>query len=140
MRRLASVHELDGNGLTSVRIVEAQSSNLVTHRVANTVNAIIGTSYESYGSIEGKLEALWAHEGFRFSVFDQLFARRVDCYVSDDLVDEAITNFRQRVRASGTVQYNKAGLPLNIMVKTIQRLPSNHKLPRPSEMRGIFKN
>jgi hypothetical protein len=140
MRRLAAVHELDGNGLTSVRILEMQSSNLVTHRVVKTVNAIIGASYESYGSIEGKLEALWAHEGFKFSVFDQLFARRIDCYVSDDLVDTAITNFRQRVRASGTVQYNKAGLPLNIQVTQIQPLPPNHKLPRPSEMRGIFKN
>jgi hypothetical protein len=140
VRRLAAVHELDGNGLTSVRIVGIQTDGLVTHKVATTVNELVGTSYESYGSIEGKLEALWAHEGFKFSVFDQLFARRVDCYVTDDLVDSAIGNFRQRVRASGTVQYNKAGLPLNIQVKDIQPLPPNHKLPRPSEMRGIFKN
>lgn len=140
MRRLAAVHDLDGNGLTSVRIVGLRSSSVVTHKVARTVNEIIGTSYESYGSIEGELEALWAHDGFKFSVFDQLFARRIDCYVSGDLVDDAIANFRQRVRASGTVQYNKAGLPLNIMVKELQPLPPNHKLPRPSEMRGIFKN
>lgn len=140
VKRLGAVSELDGNGLTSVHIIGAQTSNLVTHRVTKTVNEIIGTSYESYGSIEGKLEALWAHEGFKFSVFDQLFARRVDCYVSDELVDDAIQNFRQRVRASGTVQYTKAGLPLNIRVREIYPLPPNHKLPRPSEMRGIFKN
>jgi hypothetical protein len=140
VKRLGAVNELDGNGLTGVRIIGTHSSNPVTHRVTKTVNEIVGTSYESYGSIEGKLEALWAHEGFKFSVFDQLFARRVDCYVSDDLVDDAIQNFRQRVRASGAVQYNKAGLPLNIRVKEIHALPSNHKLPRPSEMRGIFKN
>jgi hypothetical protein len=140
VRRLSAVHEIDGNGLISVRIVGKSFDVPVTHKVAKTVNELVGTSYESYGSIEGKLEALWAHEGFKFSVFDQLFARRVDCYVSDELVNDAIANFRQRVRASGTVQYNKAGLPLNIMVKAIQALPPNHKLPRPSEIRGIFKN
>lgn len=140
VKRLGAVNDLEGSGLIGVRIIGARSNTVVTHRVTKTVNEIIGTSYESYGSIEGKLEALWAHEGFKFSVFDQLFARRVDCYVSDELVDDAIQNFRQRVRTSGVVQYNKMGLPLNIRVKEIQPLPPNHKLPRPSEIRGIFKN
>jgi len=44
VRRLATVHELDDKGLTRVRIIGTQSNNIVTHKIAATVNEIVGTS------------------------------------------------------------------------------------------------
>jgi hypothetical protein len=140
MGRLAEVHELDGNGLTAVRISGNRTRKTITHKIAVTVKQIIGASYESFGSIEGKLQALWDRGGFKFSVFDALFDRRVDCYVKDDLIEKAIGGFRKRVRVSGTVQYNKSGLPISISATDVFPFEPNHKLPRPSEMRGILKN
>jgi hypothetical protein len=114
----------------------------ITNRVAATVDAIIGTSYESYGSVEGKLQVLSDHGGFKFSVYDALFGRRIDCYVGDEpgLVTEAIARFRDRVRVSGTVQYNKEGLPISITAIEVHAFPPNHKLPSAADVRGILKN
>jgi len=140
LRRLATVQELTGNGLTAVRILAPGNKKTISNKVAATVNEIIGTSYEAYGSIEGKLQALWDRGGFKFSVLDALFDRRVDCFVGDDLVDAAIAGFRKRVRVSGTVQYNKAGLPISITATEIYTFKPNDQLPSAADVRGILKN
>lgn len=140
VKRLATVHELGGNGLTAIKISGNRMSKTVTHKVAVTVNQIIGTSYEAYGSIEGKLQALWDREGFRFSVFDALLDRRIECYVNDELIEPAIEGFRKRVRVSGLVQYNKGGLPISVNANDIYHFPPNDKLAGAADVRGIFKN
>jgi hypothetical protein len=140
VKRLATVHELGGNGLTAVKISGQRVKRTVTHKVAMTVNQIIGTSHEAYGSIEGKLQALWDRDGFRFTVFDSLLDRRIECYVSDDLIEPAIDGFRKRVRVSGLVQYNKKGLPISVNANEIYKFPPNDKLAGVSDVRGIFKN
>jgi hypothetical protein len=140
MKRLASVHELSENGLTEIRVLVKRKTKRITNKVAATVEAIIGTSYEAYGSVEGKLQALWDHGGFRFSVFDALFDRKIDCFVGDEMVEPAIKGFRHRVRVSGTVQYNKEGLPISINVTDIQTFRPNNELPSAADVRGIFKN
>ena len=140
VKRLSTVHELGGNGLTAVKISGNRMIKTVTHKVAVTVNQIIGTSHEAYGSIEGKLQALWDREGFKFSVFDALLDRRIECYVGDDLIEPAIEGFRKRVRVSGLVQYNKGGLPISVSANEIYQFPPNNKLAGAADVRGIFKN
>jgi hypothetical protein len=140
VKRLATVHELGGNGLTAVKISGNRINKTVTHKVAMTVNQIIGTSYEAYGSIEGKLQALWDRDGFKFTVFDALLDRRIECYVNDDLIEPAIGGFRKRVRVSGLIQYNKNGLPISVSANEIYQFPPNNKLAGGADVRGIFKN
>lgn len=142
MKRLSGVHELSENGLTKVKIIAKRKIKTITNRVAATVDKMIGTSYESYGSVEGKLQILSDRGGFKFSVYDALFGRRIDCFVKNEanLVNEAISGFRHRVRVSGTVQYNKEGLPISITVSEISTFPPNSKLPGAADVRGIFKN
>ena len=140
VKRLATVHELGGNGLSAIKISGNRMKKTVTHKVAVTVNQIIGTSYEAYGSIEGKLQALWDREGFKFSVFDALLDRRIECYVNDDLIEPAIDGFRKRVRVSGLVQYNRGGLPISVTASEIYEFPPNNKLAGGADVRGIFKN
>jgi len=140
MRRLANVHEIGRNGLTAIRILGNGVKRTVTHKVATTANEIIGASREAYGAIDGKLQALWDRDGFKFTVFDSLFDRRVDCYVNEDLVASAIEGFRKRVRVSGIVQYNRSGLPISINATAIHHFLPNNKLPGASDVRGILNN
>jgi hypothetical protein len=140
MKRLASVHEIGRNGLTAIRVLGDGVKRTVTHKVATAANEIIGASHEAYGSIEGKLQALWDRDGFKFTVFDSLFDRRVECYVDEELVASAIEGFRKRVRVSGIVQYNRGGLPISISAKAIQSLLPNSQLPGASDVRGILNN
>jgi len=140
MRRLASVHEAGRSGLTAIRVLGNGVKRTVTHKVAVTANEIIGASHEAYGTIEGKLQALWDRDGFKFTVFDALFDRRVECYVNEELVTSAIDGFRKRVRVSGVVQYNRGGLPISINATSIDHLLPNNKLPSASDVRGILNN
>ena len=140
VKRLANVHDIGGNGLTLIRISTSRFNRVVTHKVAATANAIIGATYEAYGSIEGKLQALRDRDGFKFTVFDSLFDRGIECYVNEELIPSAINGFRKRVRVSGVVQYNKGGLPVSINATDIFQFLPNNKLPGAADVRGIFQN
>src|SRR6202020_2944039 len=57
----------------------------ITRRVAVHVDEILGPSRTSYGSVEGRLEAVQLHGRENFSVYDPLSGARVECRFTEDV-------------------------------------------------------
>jgi hypothetical protein len=140
VKTLGSVQDLRGDDVTSVRIRSLSAKALVTPKSATAAEALITGQRQSYGSIEGRLQTITERGGFRFVVYDSLYDHRVDCFIDEDLMAQAVASFGKRVRVSGLVQYDHFGDPVSIKVdEDIFTFPSNKDLPSVREMRGILK-
>jgi hypothetical protein len=136
---LGGLRGMKGNDVTDVRIRSASVKSRITTKSVAAVDAMIGGQRQSYGAIEGKMQTITERGGFRFVVYDSLHDHRVDCFIEEDLMEKAVSNFRKRVRVSGLVQYDRAGDPVSIKVTEIYVFRPNIELPSVHEMRGIFK-
>lgn len=139
VKRLGTIQSLKRDDVTAVRIRGDLVKANITTKSANSADALMGGQHQAYGSIEGKMQTITDRDGFRFVVYDSLYDHRVDCFIEDDLVGEAIANFRKRVRVSGTVQYDQFGDPVSIKVNEVFPFPDNADLPSVSRMYGILK-
>ncbi len=139
VKRLAIVRGLRGEDITSINVRNGSASAKVTARSVASVDALIGGQRQSYGSIEGKMQTITERGGFRFVVYDSIADRRTDCFIDESLLEQALANFRRRVRVSGMVQYDRLGDPVSIKVEGIYVFRPNSELPSVSEMKGILK-
>jgi len=75
-------------------------------RTAATVDAILGPTVESFGSIEGQIEGIITHGKPRFYVWDSLTGRQVRCLFSSDTIplDDILKGYEKRVSVSGIIQ------------------------------------
>jgi len=139
VKRLAIVPGLKGTDVTSISIRGGHEKVNVTAKSVATAEALVGGQRQSYGAIEGKLRTITDCGGFRFVVYDSLANKRTDCFIDEELLEEALANFRKRVRVSGVVRCDRFGDPVSIKVSNIYVFRQNSELPSIQEMRGILK-
>lgn len=139
VKALGTLRGMKGKDVTGVVIRSGSEKSFVTSRSAATADSLIGGQRQTYGAIEGKMQTITERGGFRFVVYDSLHDRRVDCFIEEDLMDTALSNFRKRVRVSGLVQFDRFGDPVSIKATEIYVFRPNSDLPSVREMRGIFK-
>lgn len=137
-RRLAA-HRGAGDKVVPITIQTGRKRTAITSKTVSTADGLIGFSYQSYGSVEGRLRMLAdAEGGVRFAVYQGLYKRSLSCLVPDDLVEEAAPLFRKRVMVSGRIQYDKNGKAVSMRASGIKRLPENDELPSLAEVCGIL--
>jgi hypothetical protein len=130
----------DGDeGVAGVRLRSEIGPVPITTKSAFSVDSIMGFQHQSHGSIEGRMQAISERHGFRFVIYDSLFDRKVDCFFDEELVEKAVSSFRKRIRASGTVQYNRHGQPVSVNVTDIYEFKPNAELPSISDVKGILR-
>lgn len=98
-----------------------------------------GADYKDYGTIEGRLEAIQDREALKIRVRDAVLRQTVDCYVPEDKLPDAFTNFRKRVEVSGLIHYRRNGVPVSIEVDAIASMPNDDELPSIDDVRGILR-
>ena len=95
--------------------------------------------YCDYGSIEGRLEAIWdADDVLKIRVRDIPYPKAINCTIPGNLHEQAFRNFRRRVELEGLIRYRACGTPASIEVDQINFLPDDGDLPRASDVRGIM--
>jgi hypothetical protein len=139
VRTLGRLRGLTVTDLTGVRIRSDTEKSFVTTKSVAAVDTLIAGQRQDYGAIEGKMQTITERGGFRFVVYDSLHDHRIDCFIEEELMEEAVRNFSKRVRVSGLVQYDREGDPVSIKVTDIYAFRPNNELPSVKEMRGIFK-
>lgn len=139
VKRLGTLQTLRADDVTGVRIRSLSTKANITPKSVTGADGLIGGQHQSYGSIEGKMQTITDRDGFKFVVYDSLYDHRVDCFIEEELLEQAIEDFRKRVRVSGMVQYNRLGDPVSIKVNEIYAFKANSELPSVKEIRGILK-
>lgn len=137
-RKLAS-HRGVGDNIIPISIQTGKKRTNITSKTVASADVLMGFSYQSYGSIEGRLKMLSDSEGgVKFAIFQKLYKRSVSCNVPNELVENAVMHFRKRVIVTGRIQYDRKGKAISMRATHIEGLPENDNLPSLSEVRGIL--
>lgn len=103
----------------------------VGEQIVEAVNDFFGPTMESYGSVEGRLEAVFIHGARRFYVYDALTNRQVKCDFGDRVpLSEVLAAFEQRVAATGIIKSKaKTGEKLSVEVHQFRTFRPDTELP-----------
>jgi hypothetical protein len=85
--------------------------------------------YLDYGTLEGRLEEISVHGGYRFTIWEELTNYRIECSISPDRLEEAKALLGHRVGVSGRIRYRNHR-PTTIHVEGIRRLRGVNELPQ----------
>jgi hypothetical protein len=135
-RELASIPK--ERKLTYVKFWAAGPPVPVSQRSADTAVKLLG-QHQALGSVEGKLQTISERGTLQFVVFDSLYDKGINCFMDEEIMEQAMQAFRKRVAVTGMVQYDQESRPVSIRVDTIQVFKDVAELPPIKDLRGIFK-
>lgn len=97
------------------------------------------SSYNDYGTLEGRLKSILDQGSVQLMLRDDLLGLTLRCYVSEQLLPQAFENFRKRVEVAGLIHYRANGTPISIDVGRIEPLPDDDELPSADDVRGLLR-
>ncbi len=135
---IASLGE-NSKGIERVEIRANGTRQTISARSIVSVKEALGKEYTALGSVEGRLQTVTSRQGFKIVVYDSLNDKRVDCHIADEeLRAKALSAFGKRVAVHGVVKYRR-GRPISIRATRIRIFRPREELPKPADMRGIFR-
>lgn len=138
-KELAEIISSGRNKPSYIRIQSTGTPCEIEERTVASVDRLLGGQHQALGTIEGKLQTISNRGQLQFVVFDSLYDKGVNCFVEDEMVDQAVQGFGKRVAVSGMIQYDKEGRPVSIRVDSVHIFKAESELPSIDEMHGIFK-
>ncbi len=122
---------LKGNGADALQITDPtrDKSAELNAQIEKTATQLMGSRYESFGSVEGTLEMISIHRKPRFNVYHAISLRAVQCTLPDELRAKATSALGRRVTASGLISYNVKDEPRSIKLEEMQVIPKEEELP-----------
>jgi len=129
---------LKGNGADAMHILDPASgkSAELDARIEKTTSQLMGSRYESFGSVEGTLEMISIHRRPRFNVYHAVTLRAVQCTLPDELREEVAGSLGRRVTASGLITYNAKDEPRSIKLEELKVIPKEEELPNIAQFIG----
>lgn len=94
--------------------------------------------YKSYGSIEGRLDAILLQRKPAFKVYDSM-EKGTLCYFDKTLLGEVQAALGKRVSVSGLIHCGEAGGILKVDVDSIDTFPSEEDLPTLEDVIGVLE-
>jgi len=140
LRELGNIVGFRDRGLDRILIRVNGKSNELSPASVAYVDELLGTPMSAYGTIEGKLLAVNVKGRLKFSVYETLTNRSVTCFVGDEKFEDVVSAIKDRVSAYGLIRYRKTGEPASIEIEDLSVFPPEDKLPKFSDMVGIFKD
>jgi hypothetical protein len=139
-RNISKVFEKRRRPVTSVRIWSGKERAVpVKKEVAIEAAKLLDPVYEDYGSVEGILEVVSAHEKLECTIYDTIGNRAIKCDLVEDRIEDAVAAFRKRVEVFGRVHYRKDGMAVRVLADKIVKFPAPSEIPTLQEMRGILR-
>lgn len=113
--------------------------SVISEPTLDRVRQLTGVSYVGYGSVAGKLEAIYVHNASEFRVWDETSGKAVRCKLEPNWEEKVKSLLRRRVRVVGSVSSNVSGIPISVAdveeLEDIEVLASS--LPTIREMSGL---
>ena len=137
---ISKVFEKHRRPVSGVRLWSGnQRSVNVKKEIAAEAAKILDAVFEDYGSVEGTLQVVTAHDKLECTIYDTLGNRAIKCDLAEERIPEAINAFRSRVEVFGRVHYRKDGLAVRVIADKIIKFPSPQEIPTVQEMLGILR-
>lgn len=138
-RTLSSLTEGKKRRVTYIRIRTSGKPCELTPRITTSVERLMSGTREAFGSVEGRLRTVSDSDGkLQFVVYDDLYNKGVNCFVSEETEAQVIKAFRKRVLVQGLVKSDKDGRPISIKVEEIREFREPSELPSIDDLYDIF--
>jgi hypothetical protein len=138
LKSLEALGNTIGNGISKLQLKGRHYRVDFTKRMAANVDELIGVRHESFGSIEGVLDAINLHNDKYFTIYSFLDDRGVKCLFPDELLEEAKKYLGRKVYVYGLVRSREDGQRLNIVVREMEPLLDPEEAPTIYNMIGIL--
>lgn len=128
-----------------MRFSSGRRSVSLTQKASQNIEAIQSRQhgFSSNMELEGRLETVSVHGEQYFCIYDPLTGEPIRCTFDESIdlkkISELMTH-HARVRVSGLVKYNKAGVPVNVRVGTYTELPEQKDLPQIKDVHAAGVN
>jgi hypothetical protein len=114
----------------------------INHIFERRILSILDQSEKSFGSIEGRMEALNLHAGSNLcAIYPIAGAKKITCHFPEHLRDDIKAGIDKSVLVTGTLSYAfKDRFPRHIEARNVQIVDEQQGFPSLDELRGIAKN
>ncbi|MFH1158106.1 MAG: hypothetical protein V1721_04385 [Pseudomonadota bacterium] len=136
LRKLAEISDDE----TTARIWVRKFPVRITKKIASAIAEMMGSSYQDYGSVEGRLQVVSERGAYSAEITDPLSKKPVKCHLNRELIKESLSLFGQRVAAYGKIHYRKDGNIVSIDVEEFTPFPPPEKIPSFVKVHGIFRD
>lgn len=140
LRDLGSVVESKDDEDVLVRVWIKKEPLGVTHRSVANADELLREAYADHGSVDGRLQVASERGNLRIVIFEPVWDKPINCYLDEQLMDEALSHFGKRVEITGTIKYRADGSAVSIRAESIVAFPDQAALPTPSAIRGILRD
>lgn len=127
------------DGVKAIRIQHKRDVIRITEQLAANIDELVSRTFESVGSVEGRLEMVTIHSQRYFRVYEPVHGRGVVCYFPLELLEIVKESLGGRVVVSGRLRSDRFGRPESITVTDFRVVPEEEALPKPSVLRGLVK-
>jgi hypothetical protein len=138
-RTLASLVDEKERELDLVRVWRHGKASRVTSQTLANVDSILGTESKDWGSVEGRLQGVLSHKGFKIWVVDPINDKAIQCFFSAELLEEMVNAFGKRVSVAGLVRYRRDGEIKSVQVEEFEVFPEAETLPSFEDVYGILR-
>jgi hypothetical protein len=135
VKRLARISD----GVKAIKIQHKKEVIRITEQLAANIDELVSRTFESVGSVEGRLEMVTIHSQRYFRVYEPVHGRGVVCYFPLELLETVKESLGGRVMVSGRLRSDRFGRPESVTVTDFRVVPDEEKLPKPSVLRGLVK-
>lgn len=133
-KQLASLSEHDGTHVLNIRLLSDEEPVVIDKSIIDGAKQLLGSTYEEESSVDGILEKVDGHDKLRFVIYSVLDQHSVKCEFSEELLPQALANFKKRIEVLGKVTCRRDGTPIRIQVNTIVSYPDQSEIPTLDEM------
>ncbi len=134
VKRLARIPT---NGVRRLTLSHNGRTVRVTERIAVRIDELIGQSYLSEGTIEGRLEMVTVHQTPYFRIYDAIHGLGIPCYFDQEILEQVRSGLNKRVIVSGRIRSDRIGKPESMRVSNIEVLEPRPERVTPSKLRGL---
>ena len=135
VKRLARISD----GVKAIKLQYKREVVRITEQLAVNIDELVSRTFESVGSVEGRLEMVTIHSQRYFRVYEPVHGRGIVCYFPAELLETVKRSLGARVVASGSLRSDRFGRPESITVTGFRIVPEEEALPKASELRGLVK-
>lgn len=140
LRTLSEISDAASRNPVPIRLWVQRSPTYLGGKIAETIREDWRGNYKDFGSLEGRLQVIQDKGRLHLRIHDAMLNQNVKCTIPEELLKDAMTNFRQRVEVYGIIHYRKGGFPISIDIEAIARLPDDIDLPTIDDVRGILRS
>jgi len=108
-------------------LASGQEANVSVATLAN-IQTLKGPTYESAGSVVGKLEAISVHHAFEFRVWSEVTGKPVTCRFDESMFDKVKDRLRHKVTVYGLIKWNALGHPISVSVEGMDLADSDSEM------------